>query len=129
MGHFVSQVWVVAEPREYAVPLVHPEPEAAHIVCSDPGRAWSGKDVPRTRLKAGAENLMGRLAPSHQCRNCGEVFLAGDRIVEVYAVEGVGVDPQIGAPAIQCAGEAEYAHKDCADRALSKGREALVVLG
>lgn len=119
---------MVAQPREYAVPLVHPEPEAAHNVCSDPGRAWSGKDVPRTRLKVGAENMAGRLAPSHQCRNCGEVFRAEDRVVEVYVVEGVGMDSQIGAPAIQCAGEAEYAHKDCGDRTLSQGRTAGILI-
>jgi hypothetical protein len=69
-----------------------------------------------------------KLAPSHQCAKCGEVFRTGDRIQELYVVEGVAVDPQVGAPGIQCAGEAEYAHKDCKDRDLTKGREKLVVL-
>ena len=119
---------MVASAQEYGVPLVHPEPEAAHSVCSDPARTWTHKDVPRTRLKQGIEDMAHQLAPSHQCANCGEVFRPKDRIVEVYVVEGVGVDPAIGAPGVSCAGEAEYVHKDCKDRNLSQGRTALVVL-
>lgn len=127
-GHRVTQVWVVASVEQYGVPLVHPEPEAAHKVCGDPAHPWTRPDVPRSQLKQGVEDMTLRLAPSHQCANCGEVFQPKDRIVEVYVVEGVAIDPAIMAPGIRCAGETEYAHKDCKDRDLSQGRAAVVLV-
>jgi hypothetical protein len=124
----VQQVWVVAEVSEYGVPLVAQEPEAAHVACADPLHPWRHRDVPRTSLRKGLVEMPQKLAPSHQCAKCGKVFRVGDRVQELYVVDAVAVDPQIGAPGIRCAGQAEYAHKDCDDPDLSRGREALVVL-
>lgn len=122
-------MWVVVSCEPYGVPYVEPEPEAAHAKCDAPAREWSRPDLSRSQLKRGVEDMAHKLAPSHQCAHCGEPFRPRDRIVPVYVVEGVAVDPQVGAPGIRCAAECEYVHKDCKDRDLSQGRGALVVLG
>jgi hypothetical protein len=63
------------------------------------------------------------LAPSHQCKHCGEPFRRGDRIFELICVEGVAFDRATGAPGIRASGQAEYAHVKCDDRELVKGRD------
>lgn len=122
-GHKILPVFVVVEAPDLGSPLVYPHSEAAHSVCSDPESPWRHRDIHRKLLKGGVENMAHKLAPSHQCKNCGKQWRAGDRIVEVYVVEGVGIDPQINAPGVRCAGDVEYAHKDCGDPDLSQGRE------
>ena len=121
-GHFVEQLWVVAEIHE-GLPTTDSLPEAAHEDCDNPARRWAHKTINIHTLKRDdMSTAKVELAPSHQCKHCGLPWQRGDRIVEIVRVEGVFFDATANGPGIKCSSDAEYVHANCADRDLSKGR-------
>lgn len=105
----------------YGVPHAVGDPEPAHVRCETPAREFADSPVhPRTLVIYNPGTTM-RVAPSHQCLYCTEVFRRDDRIVEVIRVQGIDMDPERGAPGVVCDDDREYAHARCDDRDAKQG--------
>lgn len=100
--------------------------ELIHFDCKNPKSPCVHPLADRSKLVPSKTLPLAVRTPDFQCRVCGVTFVREDRIVEVLLVEGIALDPDTKAPAVQCCAGAEYAHKDCRDRAL-KGLVGLVL--
>lgn len=57
-----------------------------------------------------------------RCGGCDKVYRRGDRVLPVFVVVDVRVDPETGRHAAVCAEEHEHYHARCDDPQLVNGR-------
>jgi hypothetical protein len=106
--------------------------EVAHVDCQDHRLTHRASpaliETPRQRLAVTKDrNIIRARYNEFTCTDCRTELRRGDRILQVMIVIGIGIDPAIMAPAVECSEEFEVAHKSCDDRDLSAGPGALVL--
>lgn len=57
-----------------------------------------------------------------RCGGCDTTFRRGDRVLPVYVVLRIGVDPETKRPAAECSEEHEHYHARCNDPQLVNGK-------
>lgn len=110
--------------------FVQDQPEAAHFSCENPQITLpEALRIARHTLKLGDPPNVPAAAPEYQCLRCSKTFTREDRLLLLYRVEGVAMDPLHNAPAIRCTDGYECAHADCADPKLHGARNLILLSG